>query len=112
MRSPEIKEEILMNKIGPLLLIVGNSGSGKDSVIKRVLELYPPSKPPLISPKRFITRPPSPDTEPFISITKEKFEAMLANGLFFLHWQIYGLSYGIPQDIDSIKVKKIIVGGR
>ena len=84
---------------GKLFFIVGNSGSGKDSLIREVLNNYPKELTPLIFPKRFITRPPSPDTEDFISIAEDEFKEMLNRGEFVFHWRTYHKFYGVQKDI-------------
>jgi phosphonate metabolism protein PhnN/1,5-bisphosphokinase (PRPP-forming) len=85
---------------GILFLVVGNSGSGKDSIISGVVEKYSSRLNQIYVPKRYITRPPS-ETEKNISISLEKFEEMLENGKFSLKWHIYNLYYGIPIEIDK-----------
>jgi ribose 1,5-bisphosphokinase len=90
---------MVINFKGKLFFIVGNSGSGKDSLIKEVLKNYPKELKPLIVPKRYITRPPSPDTEDFISITEKEFRDMLDKGEFLFHWGIYHKFYAVKKDI-------------
>ncbi|UCD01936.1 MAG: hypothetical protein JSV23_02640 [Promethearchaeota archaeon] len=110
-----------MRKIFPgiLFLIVGNSGSGKDSIISGVTKKYPSNLIKIYVPKRFITRPPS-DFEENISITTQEFREMDKNGKFALKWHIYELDYGIPIEIDDylknghpviINVSRTIVKG-
>ena len=91
-----------MNKTfsGTLFLVVGNSGSGKDSIIKAVLERYPSDLKSIRLTQRYITRPPSED-EDNISINPEEFRKMSKQGKFALEWHIYGLDYGVPIEIDS-----------
>lgn len=60
---------------------------------------YPKDLKPLIVPKRFITRPPSPETEDFISINEDKFKEMLNRGEFIFHWKTYCKFYGLKKDI-------------
>ncbi|MHA1309476.1 MAG: phosphonate metabolism protein/1,5-bisphosphokinase (PRPP-forming) PhnN [Candidatus Helarchaeota archaeon] len=84
-----------------LFLIVGNSGSGKDSLIKEVKKLYPNNLKELKIPIRVITRPPSPETEDFESIDEKSFLKLKNNGVFALSWHIYGLYYGIKKEIDN-----------
>ena len=62
----------------PLLLVIGNSGSGKDSIIRGVVEQYPSN---LIPP--------------------EKFQRMKREGKFAFSWHIYGLDYGVPIEIEN-----------
>ncbi|MFX1427141.1 MAG: phosphonate metabolism protein/1,5-bisphosphokinase (PRPP-forming) PhnN [Promethearchaeota archaeon] len=85
---------------GTLFLVVGNSGSGKDSIISGVINKYPSNLKQLYAPKRYITREPS-EFEDNIAITPEEFRKMEMNGKFALKWQIYGLNYGIPIEIES-----------
>jgi phosphonate metabolism protein PhnN/1,5-bisphosphokinase (PRPP-forming) len=85
---------------GVLFLIVGNSGSGKDSIISEVIKKYPPNLPPIHAPKRFITRTPS-KFEDNISITNRKFKEMEKLGKFTLKWHIYELDYGISIEIEN-----------
>jgi ribose 1,5-bisphosphokinase len=59
---------------------------------------------PLFIPKRDITRPPSPDTEDFISVTEEEFKEKLKKGEYIFHWATYNKHYGVKKDImDKIE---------
>lgn len=87
------------NFLGTLFLVVGNSGSGKDSIISGVVDKYSPGLTQIYVPKRYITRPAS-DTEKNISITPERFKEMQGKDQFALRWHIYNLDYGIPIEID------------
>ena len=79
---------------------MGNSGSGKDSIIKGALERFPTNLNKIKSVRRYITRPPS-ETEQNICITEEEFQKMVFNNKFALKWHIYGLDYGVPIEIDG-----------
>ncbi|MFX0010292.1 MAG: phosphonate metabolism protein/1,5-bisphosphokinase (PRPP-forming) PhnN, partial [Candidatus Hermodarchaeota archaeon] len=85
---------------GLLVLIVGNSGSGKDSIMRGVKERFPPELKPLYLAQRYITRPAS-ETESNIAISPEEFKKMSSQGNFALEWHIYGLDYGVPIEIDD-----------
>jgi ribose 1,5-bisphosphokinase len=85
---------------GPLFLIVGNSGSGKDSIISGVVKKYPSKLKKIHAPKRYITRPPS-KFEENISISVEEFKKMEMKGDFALKWHIYNLDYGISKEIED-----------
>jgi len=89
---------------GTLFLIVGNSGSGKDSIISGVIEKYPLNLKKIYNPKRYITRPPS-KTEENISITSIEFKELSEKDNFALEWHIYGLDYGVPTKIDKFLSK-------
>lgn len=89
------------SKAGTLFLLIGNSGAGKDSLIQWVLQAWPPEKARLYVPTRVITRPPSPETEGFESISEEEFHQMTDSGAFSLQWQSYGNYYGVPKEIEA-----------
>ncbi len=90
---------------GTLFLIVGNSGSGKDSIISGVVKKYPPylkknSLKKIYLTRRYITRPAS-ETEDNYSVTPEEFSEMELHEKFSLKWHIYSLDYGVPIEIDD-----------
>ena len=80
---------------GQLFLIVGNSGSGKDSLLKEVLKRWPASAGPIRIPQRYITRP-AHGSEPFIPVTAEDFAALYQRGKFCMSWHVYDADYGVP----------------
>ena len=84
-----------------LFLIVGNSGSGKDSILAHAQENWNKNiqKPELIVPQRYITRPESPETEKYHSVTIEKFKEMAEANEFVLKWISYQIHYGVKKDI-------------
>jgi ribose 1,5-bisphosphokinase len=86
---------------GQLFLIVGNSGSGKDSLIKEALKDWPPNAKKIHIPQRYITRPPH-ETEPFISVKPEEFVKLKTENKFCITWHIYELDYGVPMEICDI----------
>lgn len=88
------------NYPGTLFLVVGNSGSGKDSIIYGLLNKYPSNIKPLKLVKRYITRPPS-ETELNNPITVDEFKNLENQEKFALKWHIYGLDYGVPIEIDN-----------
>ncbi|MHA1674522.1 MAG: hypothetical protein ACTSYI_12960 [Promethearchaeota archaeon] len=86
---------------GVLFLVVGNSGSGKDSVISGVETLWNSSNTSLPSinvPTRYITRP-SHESEDFVSISTDDFHKMKNKDQFAFWWHIYELDYGVPASI-------------
>jgi ribose 1,5-bisphosphokinase len=87
-----------MQKNGQLFLIVGNSGSGKDTLLKEVLRQWPASAKPIRIPQRYITRP-AHASEPFISVTSDEFEDLKQAGKFCLTWHVYDTDYGVPVTI-------------
>ena len=85
-----------MKKNGQLFLLVGNSGSGKDTLLKAVLQGWPASARPLRIPRRYITRP-AHKSEPFIPVTSEEFTDLNRRGKFCLSWHVYDTHYGVPR---------------
>jgi ribose 1,5-bisphosphokinase len=85
---------------GILFLMVGNSGSGKDTLIRGIQEQFPPNLNKILVPQRYITRPPS-KSEHNLSISPRKYNKMAKKGKFALEWQIYGLDYGVPKVIED-----------
>jgi ribose 1,5-bisphosphokinase len=90
----------IKNFSGYLFLIVGNSGSGKDSIISEVIERYPSNLKQPFLVKRYITRDSS-GYEDNYSISEDTFNQMDTEGKFALKWHIYELDYGIPIEIDK-----------
>jgi ribose 1,5-bisphosphokinase len=88
------------NYPGTLFLVVGNSGSGKDSIIYGVSNKYPSNLTQLHIVKRYITRPPS-ETELNNPITVDEFKNLEEQEKFALKWHIYRLDYGVPIEIDN-----------
>jgi ribose 1,5-bisphosphokinase len=99
---------MVKNFPGILFLVVGNSGSGKDSIISGVETKFNSSLKRIHIPKRFITRPPS-ESEKNISISPEEFKEMEKESKFALKWHIYKLDYGIPIEIDEYLKKGISI---
>lgn len=75
-------------------MIVGNAGSGKDSLLGEVLARWPLSAKPIRIPQRYITRP-AHVSEPYISVTASEFEDLKRKNRFWLTWRAYGADYGI-----------------
>lgn len=83
---------------GSLILVVGPSGVGKDTVIdgaKRKFE----RNPGFYFPRRYITRAHSAGGENHIEVSHDDFGEMRDTHQFCLHWQAHGLHYGLPVDI-------------
>ena len=79
---------------GFLVLIVGPSGAGKDSLINsaKVKDRYQKN---LIFARRFITRPAAAGGEKHIPVNQASFDRRLKEKKFMLAWTAHGLSYGI-----------------
>ena len=81
-----------------LILIVGPSGAGKDTLLNRIrLELV--EHPGVRFVRRVITRPGDLGEEDHETATEQEFELREQAGDFALSWRAHGLHYGIPADI-------------
>jgi len=81
---------------GTLILVVGPSGAGKDSIIAGAAELLA-GQSRLVFARRLITRPVSGSGENHIEISPAEFEELRRRRGFMLSWQAHGLGYGLPR---------------
>jgi ribose 1,5-bisphosphokinase len=86
--------------IGPgrLVLVVGPSGAGKDTLIDRARAALREDA-SVVFPRRVITRAAS--GEQHDTMDAEGFESARRGGAFALAWEAHGLRYGIPANIDA-----------
>ncbi|MCT8267878.1 phosphonate metabolism protein/1,5-bisphosphokinase (PRPP-forming) PhnN [Afifella sp. JA880] len=86
-------------RTGTLVLVVGPSGAGKDSLIdyarQRLLDV-----PYVVFPRRTVTRSES-DFEDNLTLSETEFSKAAAAGAFALSWEAHGLAYGIPKAIEA-----------
>lgn len=83
---------------GRLVLVVGPSGAGKDTLIARAAVACS-SDPGIVFPRRIVTREPS-IHETNHTVSETEFVAARARGDYALDWQAHGLSYALPRTID------------
>jgi ribose 1,5-bisphosphokinase len=88
-------------QIGPgrLVLVVGPSGAGKDTLIAGARAACA-DDPTVVFPRRAITRL-STASEDHDTLSKEAFGHAVAAGDFALWWAAHGHRYGIPSSIDE-----------
>jgi ribose 1,5-bisphosphokinase len=89
-------------RIGPgtLVLVVGPSGAGKDSLIAYARGRLG-DRSDVAFARRIVTRPADAAVEDHDTISAEAFAARAAEGAFALHWEAHGLAYGLPRAIDA-----------
>lgn len=83
-----------MSSKGALVLVVGPSGSGKDTLIGLARSCLS-DDPTYLFPRRVITRDAMVNAEDHDTMTVEAFERAEAAGEFALSWGAHGLRYGI-----------------
>ncbi len=90
---------------GVLVMVVGPSGAGKDTVIDAARQALA-VEPRFHFPRRVITRPANAGSEDHEPAT----EAAFAARAFALQWQAHGLRYGIPAAIaDELARGRVVV---
>ena len=96
----------MAKKLGTLLVVAGPSGSGKSSIIRKMLELFPD----LVEQVTYTTREPRPEEVPgqdYVFESRVSFMSKLAEGFFLEHANVHGNLYGTP--MQSLR-KKLQVG--
>ncbi|MGE0005088.1 MAG: phosphonate metabolism protein/1,5-bisphosphokinase (PRPP-forming) PhnN [Parvibaculaceae bacterium] len=91
---------------GRLVLVVGPSGAGKDSLLRHAARRLA-DEPRIVFPRRAITRAACDAAEDHVSLTVEEFRAAEARGDFVLSWEAHGLHYGI-----SAAIRRDLAAGR
>ncbi|MBA4783314.1 MAG: phosphonate metabolism protein/1,5-bisphosphokinase (PRPP-forming) PhnN [Rhizobiales bacterium] len=87
---------------GALVLIVGPSGAGKDTLIAWLKANL--LNPDILFARRVVTRAPDDVFEDHLAMSEEDFHRMRQEGAFAVTWQAHGLHYAIPKDVlDHIR---------
>lgn len=89
-----------MPRPGALVLVVGPSGAGKDTLMGAAREALA-DDPNFIFVRRVITRDAVAALEDHDTIDLAGFDAAKARGDFALTWEAHGLCYGVPASIDD-----------
>ena len=96
--------------IGPgrLVLVVGPSGAGKDTLL-RLAQAACIDDRSVVFPRRVVTRDSSAD-EDNIAMSRDEFSRACEQGEFAVHWEAHGHSYALPREInDDIRAGRTVV---
>ncbi|KAF0185240.1 MAG: phosphonate metabolism protein/1,5-bisphosphokinase (PRPP-forming) PhnN [Hyphomonadaceae bacterium] len=85
---------------GVLILVVGPSGVGKDSMIEGARAALA-DDPDVVFVRRDITRAVDAGGEQHHAVDDETFRESEKGGVYALSWAAHGQSYGIPRSIDA-----------
>jgi len=85
---------------GRLVLVVGPSGAGKDSIIDGARAWFSEDA-GIVFQRRVITRTVTAGTEDHDTLTVDGFMAADRRGDFALSWQAHGLWYGVPIAVEQ-----------
>ncbi|HYG89595.1 MAG TPA: phosphonate metabolism protein/1,5-bisphosphokinase (PRPP-forming) PhnN [Azospirillum sp.] len=94
--------------ISPLILVVGPSGAGKDSLMEGARRRLA-GDPRFHFARRTVTRPALAGVEDHDTMSPGQFERMETAGGFLLSWRAHGLAYGVPAAVDGIRREGVAV---
>ena len=98
-------------KIGPgaLVLVVGPSGAGKDTLLGAAQAMLGGND-RVVFPRRVVTRAEAAPGEDHIAMRPEHFTAAVTRGAFALTWVAHGLFYGVPASVrDDLAADRLVV---
>jgi len=94
---------------GRLILVVGPSGAGKDTLLGRARTVFAGDS-NIVFPRRVVTREAS-AFEDNDQMSPEDFRHARIRGDFAVHWEAHGHSYGLPRAIDDdIGAGRTVIG--
>jgi ribose 1,5-bisphosphokinase len=97
-------------RIGPgrLVLVVGPSGAGKDTLLSLACAACAGDS-NVTFPHRVVTREAS-EAEDNAQVGVDAFQEAMARGEFAMHWEAHGHCYGVPRAIDDdIRAARTVV---
>ena len=85
---------------GRLVLVVGPSGAGKDSILRYAMAHFAGDA-RFVFPRRCVTRAADAAAEDHESLDERAFDELAGQGGFALMWEAHGLKYGVRWEIDE-----------
>lgn len=89
----------MSKRLGHLVLVVGPSGAGKDSVINGAREIFENNN-RVVFARRVVTRKAQASAEDHGSLNEMEFALAVADGEFAFWWRAHNNGYGIPVSIE------------
>jgi phosphonate metabolism protein PhnN/1,5-bisphosphokinase (PRPP-forming) len=94
---------------GALVLVVGPSGAGKDTLI-RAARARLADDPRFIFVRRLVTREADPEAEDHETISRTEFERARAVGEYALSWEAHGFGYALPYAVsEAVRQGHVVV---
>src|SRR5664279_1853677 len=94
---------------GRLVLVVGPSGAGKDTLIAAAKAALADDR-RFVFPRRVVTREAIAALEEHDSVSAAEFALREAQGAYALSWAAHGLRYGLPARlVDDLAAGRVIV---
>jgi thymidine phosphorylase/ribose 1,5-bisphosphokinase len=90
----------MARSLGSLVLVVGPSGVGKDTLISGARHALGNDK-RFVFVRRLVTRPTAVEVEDHDSLDAETFQQMDEAGRFALSWDAHNLRYALPLSVDT-----------
>jgi ribose 1,5-bisphosphokinase len=85
---------------GTLILVIGPSGAGKDSIIAgAAVRLGDDGR--VVFARRVITRPAAAGGENHHALSPQEFAEWRDAGRLMLHWRAHGFDYGLPHELAA-----------
>lgn len=96
----EPTKDLLANTAGIMVVVVGPSGAGKDTLMNLAARHFA-GRSNIHFVRRVITRDGDAGNEDHKCVSDADFDAMERDGAFAVSWGAHGLKYGIPGDVED-----------